>query len=42
MKWILFTGTWRLTNSEVEHDVRAAAREVLSRGDGIVTGAESE
>ncbi len=38
MKWILFTGTWRLTNGEVENDVRAAAREVLARGDGIVTG----
>ena len=38
MKWILFTGTWRLTNSEVEEDVRVAAREVRSRGDGIITG----
>lgn len=38
MKWILFTGTWRLTNREVENDVRTAVREVLSRGDGIVTG----
>jgi hypothetical protein len=38
MKWILFTGTWRLTNKEVETDVRNAVQEVLSRGDGIVTG----
>jgi hypothetical protein len=38
MKWILFTGTWKLTNAEVEKDVRDAAREVLLRGDGIVTG----
>lgn len=38
MKWCLFTGTWRLTNSEVEEDVRTAVREVLSHGDGIVTG----
>lgn len=38
MRWILFTGTWRLTNKEVEEDVRAAAREVLARGDSIVTG----
>jgi hypothetical protein len=38
MKWILFTGTWRLTNAEVEADVRSAAHEVLTRGDGIVTG----
>ena len=34
----LFTGTWRLTNNKVEEDVRKATREVLSRGDGIVTG----
>lgn len=38
MKWILFTGTWRLTNKEVEQDVQNAVREVLSRGDGIITG----
>jgi hypothetical protein len=38
MKWILFTGTWRLTNEEVEKDVRKSAREVIERGDGIVTG----
>ncbi len=38
MKWILFTGTWRLTNNDVENDVRAFARDVFSRGDGLVTG----
>lgn len=38
MKWILFTGTWRLTNAEVERDVRQAARETYERGDGMVTG----
>jgi hypothetical protein len=38
MKWILFTGTWKLTNQAVEHDVRAAAREVFERGDGLLTG----
>ena len=38
MKWIIFTGTWRLTNEEVERDVRESAREVLARGDGIITG----
>lgn len=38
MKWILFTGTWRLTNGEVEHDVRKAARETIEQGNGIVTG----
>lgn len=38
MEWIIFTGTWRLTNEEVERDVRESVREVLSRGDGISTG----
>ncbi len=38
MKWILFTGTWRLTDKKVEEDVRTSVREVLARGDGIVTG----
>jgi hypothetical protein len=38
MKWILFTGTWRVTNQEVERDVRSAAREVIARGDGVLSG----
>ncbi len=38
MKWILFTGTWRLTDVQVEKDVREAVREAYKRGDGIVTG----
>lgn len=38
MKWIIFTGTWRLTNTDVENDVRQAARDVFERGDGIVVG----
>ncbi len=38
MKWIIFTGTWRLTNKEVENDVRQAARRVFEQGDGLVTG----
>jgi hypothetical protein len=38
MKWVIFTGTWRLTNKEVENDVRHYAREVFERGDGLVTG----
>ncbi|MEI8249367.1 MAG: hypothetical protein WCG07_02645 [Candidatus Taylorbacteria bacterium] len=38
MKWILFTGTWRLTNTQVETDVRNAVRDVIGRGDGILTG----
>lgn len=38
MKWIIFTGTWRLTNKDVERDVREAAHRVFDAGDGIVTG----
>jgi len=38
MKWVLFTGTWRLTNKEVESDVRSAARKVFADGSGLVTG----
>lgn len=38
MKWIIFTGTWRLVNKEVENDVRQMARQVFERGDGMVTG----
>ena len=38
MKWIIFTGTWRLTNKEVENDVRQAVRDVLEHGDGVLTG----
>jgi hypothetical protein len=38
LKWIIFTGTWRLTNKELENDVRLAARQIFERGDGLVTG----
>ncbi|KKQ35410.1 MAG: hypothetical protein US50_C0015G0002 [Candidatus Nomurabacteria bacterium GW2011_GWB1_37_5] len=38
MKWVLFTGTWKLANKKVESDVRQAVREVLERGDGVLTG----
>jgi hypothetical protein len=38
MKWVIFTGTWRLTNKELENDVRLAARRVFEAGDGLVTG----
>ena len=40
MKWILFTGTWRLKNSEVENDVRLATRQVFENGDGLLTGGQ--
>lgn len=39
MKYYAISGTWRYTNQEVEKDVREAVREIMKRGDGIVTGA---
>ncbi len=38
MKWVLITGTWRLTNKEVENDVRQATRKIFESGNGLVTG----
>jgi len=38
MKWIAISGSWRKTSQKVENDVRQAVREIISRGDGIVTG----
>ncbi len=38
MKWIGITGSWRKTSGEVEQDVRSAVKEIIERGDGIVTG----
>jgi hypothetical protein len=38
MKWIGITGSWKKTSTEVESDVRGFVREVIERGDGIVTG----
>jgi len=37
MKWVIITGTWRLTNKEVENDVRQAARKIFEEGNGLVT-----
>lgn len=38
MKWVGISGSWRATSGEVERDVRDFVREVIQRGDGIVTG----
>ncbi len=38
MKWIGITGSWRATSKKVEKDVRETVREIIIRGDGIVTG----
>jgi len=38
MKWIGISGSWRKTNSQVEKDVRRITREIIVRGDAIVSG----
>lgn len=38
MKWIAISGTWRHTNKEIEGAVRQIVREIISYGDGIVSG----
>jgi predicted Rossmann fold nucleotide-binding protein DprA/Smf involved in DNA uptake len=38
MKWIAIAGGWRRTNLEIEEKVREEVREILSNGDGIISG----
>jgi hypothetical protein len=38
MKWTAISGSWRTVDDHVEADVRAAITDIISRGDGIVTG----
>ncbi len=38
MKWIGITGTWNTHDARVEGDVCTAVREIIERGDGVVTG----
>lgn len=38
MKWVAISGSWRKMNNEVEKDVRDKVKEIISRGDGIVSG----
>jgi len=38
MKWIAISGSWRVTNAQIERDVRMAVRTIIERGDGIVSG----
>ena len=37
-KWVGISGTWALTNKEVEKDVRQHVRKALESGKGIATG----
>lgn len=38
MKWVGISGGWRRTNQKVEDGVRKTVREIIQRGDGIVSG----
>lgn len=38
MKWIAIAGGWRKTDSKIKEDVIKTIREIISRGDGIVSG----
>lgn len=38
MEWVVFSGSWRRTNAEVERDVRLGVREVMNLGRGIISG----
>ncbi len=38
MKWIGISGGWRKTNKEIEEKVRSIVRDIIIRGDGIVSG----
>src|SRR3990170_6239381 len=38
MKWIGISGGWRKINEEIEELVRKIVREIITRGDGIVSG----
>lgn len=38
MKWVGISGSWRKTNKEIERKIRDIVREIIMRGDGIVSG----
>ena len=38
MKWIGISGSWRKINKEIEKKLRNIVREIIQRGDGIVSG----
>lgn len=38
MKWIAISGGWRKINKEVEENIRKKVREIMEKGDGIVSG----
>ena len=38
MKWIGISGSWRKTNARIERDVRGIVKNIMKRGDGIISG----
>ena len=38
MKWVGISGSWRKTNKEIKEKIRGIVREIIARGDGIVSG----
>lgn len=38
MRWHAISGSWRRTNERLESDVEEVVKEILSLGDGIITG----
>ena len=38
MKWVAISGGWRKNNTQTENDARNEVREIISRGDGVVSG----
>lgn len=38
MKWFAISGSWRLINTRVEEDVILVVNNILSKGDGVITG----
>lgn len=38
MKWVGISGSWRAINNKIEEKIRSVVREIMARGDGIVSG----
>jgi len=38
MRWIGISGSWRKTNKEIEEKIRSIVGEIITRGDGLVSG----
>ncbi len=38
VKWVAIAGTWKQINDELENEVRKQVKEIISQGNGIVSG----